>query len=247
MRLVTISDIHIREVNDQGHQCLRSFLAHPLTQKATHVALLGDIFDLMAGDHAAYVERFQEIFDELGELCKTGKIVFFAEGNHDMHLTALFKRASLSWGVEAAHRLQVLPTERIIEIAGKNVVIGHGDEYNRSDTTYLKYKKFIKKPLLAFIADHVMPLAVIDYFGQQASKKSRAYGSRTYNEEEVRLKFRHGVEAMTPDGVDVVVGGHSHVVDEFKFKKGVYLNNGYPPKSRKFIAVDSEGSRLVDF
>ena len=247
MRLVTISDIHIRELNDQGHDCLKDFLDHPLTRDATHIGLLGDIFDLMAGDHEAYVTRFHDIFEAMGNLCRQGKIVFFAEGNHDMHLSGLFKRASQSWGVEAAHRLQVLSKERLIEIDGQQVVIGHGDEYNRTDTTYLKYKSFIKKPWLAFVADHVMPLGFLDYVGERASKKSRAYGHRTHNEEEVRQKFRLGVEAMTPETVSIVIGGHSHVVDEFRFKNKVYLNNGFPPKSRKFIAVDSEGARLVTF
>lgn len=247
MRLVTLSDIHIRELNDQGHRCLNDFLSHPLTVEATHIGLLGDIFDLMAGDHEAYIVRFREIFEAIGNLCRQEKIVYFAEGNHDMHLEGLFKRASREWGVQAAHRFQVLSSERLVEIAGKQVIIGHGDEYNRSDSTYLKYKSFIKKPWLAFIADHVMPLAVLDYVGERASKKSRAYGNRSYNEEEVRQKFRAGVELMTPVVAEIVLGGHSHVVDEYKFKNKVYLNNGFPPKSRKFIAVDSEGPRLVTF
>ena len=247
MRLVTLSDIHIRSLNDQGHQCLNDFFAHPLTRDATHVGLLGDIFDLMAGDHEAYIPRFHAIFEAIGNICRQGKIVFFAEGNHDMHLNALFKRASNSWGLEAAHRLQVLSTERQVEIAGKQIIIGHGDEYNRTDTTYLRYKSFIKKPWLAFVADHVMPLAILDYVGERASKKSRAYGTRTYNEEEVRQKFRLGVEAMTPELAEIVIGGHSHVVDEYRFNNKVYLNNGFPPKSRKFIVVDSEGARLVTF
>jgi UDP-2,3-diacylglucosamine hydrolase len=247
MRLVTLSDIHIRELNDIGHQCLNDFLAHPLTRGSTHVGLLGDIFDLMAGDHAAYVERFREIFEAVGDLCREGKVVYFAEGNHDMHLDSLFKRLSKGWGIEAAHRLQVIPSERLIEIAGRQIVIGHGDEYNLTDLTYLKYKAFIKKPWLAFVADHVMPLAILDYVGHRASKTSRAYGHRTYNEEEVRQKFRAGVESKTPNEAQVVIGGHSHVVDEYAFQDKLYLNNGFPPKSRKFIAVDSEGARLVNF
>ena len=164
-----------------------------------------------------------------------------------MHLTALFKRLSDSWGLEASHRLQVLYTDRTLEIAGKKVLIGHGDEYNREDTTYLKYKDFIKRPSLAFVADHVMPLAILDFVGNKASKKSRSYGERKYNEDDIKRKFRSGVEGMTAKDVDVVIGGHSHVVDEWKFGKTLYLNNGYPPKSRQFIVVDEAGARLSSF
>ncbi len=247
MRLCTLSDIHIRELGDEGHRCLEDFFRHPLVQSSTHVGLLGDIFDLMAGDHAAYVTRYAGIFSQLEKFCTEGKVVYFAEGNHDMHVTRLFKRASSAWGLEAAHRLQVLMRERRLEVAGQRVVIGHGDEYNRQDTVYLKYKAFIKKPSLAFVADHLMPLAILDFFGQQASKKSRAYGSRSYNEEEIRQKFRAGVELLTPAGVDIVVGGHSHVVDDYQFGETRYLNNGYPPKSRQFVVVDAAGARLAPF
>lgn len=244
MRLVALSDIHIRATGDAGAQCLEQFFAHPLTQSASHVALLGDIFDLVAGNHAAYLERWGSVFERLREFCEAGKTVYFAEGNHDMHLERLFRSASRRWSPAAADRLVVLPTELTLEIAGLRVLISHGDEYNQQDTTYLKYKRFIKRPTLRFVADFVMPLAILDYIGNKASQKSRAYGERLFNETEVRDKFRHGVRTMVAPDVDVVVGGHSHVVDEWRNGRTLYLNNGYPPKSRKFVVVDAAGPRL---
>ena len=100
---------------------------------------------------------------------------------------------------------------------------------------------------MAWIADYVMPLTVLDYLGAKASKKSRSYGERSYNEEEVRRKFREGIEQRLGPKVDVIVGGHSHVVDEYSFNGTTYLNNGFPPKSRKFSLVNARESRLIDF
>jgi UDP-2,3-diacylglucosamine hydrolase len=247
MQLACISDIHIITEGDAGDRCLQDFLSHPAVQDATHIGLLGDIFDLMAGDHPAYLQRYEKLFHRLGEMCAQGKTIFFAEGNHDMHLERLFKRVTKSWGLEAAHRFQIIYHEKIIDLNGKKVLLGHGDEFNRHDLTYLKYKKFIKRPIMSLIADYVMPLTVLDYLGVKASKKSRAYGGKTYNEEEVRGKFREGVQQRPGLEVDVIVGGHSHVVDEFSFRDTIYLNNGFPPKSRKFCLVNSGGARLVDF
>lgn len=245
MRLVTISDIHIRFVNDAGYQCLQNFFTHPFTQTATHIGLLGDIFDLMAGHHSVYLKRWKSFFESIQHFCEQGKIVYLAEGNHDMHLTRLCNQATKKWSREAAKRFIVLPHDLIIRINEKVVLIGHGDEYNRDDITYLKYKAFIKKPWLSVVADYFMPLALLDYAGARASKKSRAYGEKRFNEESIREKFRAGVKQMTPPNVDIVLGGHSHVLDRWEFDGKIYLNNGFPPKSQQFIKVDADGATLV--
>lgn len=244
MRLVALSDIHIRQAGDSGAKCLEQFFRHPLTQGSTHVALLGDIFDLVAGNHAEYLMRWSSVFDQLKSFCESGKTVYFAEGNHDMHLERLFESVSKTWAPESARRLIVIPTELRISLNELTVLLSHGDEYNQEDTTYLKYKRFIKRPSLRFVADYIMPLSVLDYLGNKASKKSRAYGERTFNEAEVREKFRRGVSALVAPDVDVVVGGHSHVVDHWQNGQTTYLNNGYPPKSKVFVVVDDAGARL---
>ena len=245
MRLVTISDIHIRSLNDAGYQCLQQFFSHPLTQSATHIGLLGDIFDLMAGHHSAYLKRWKTFFDSIHAFCEQGKIVYLAEGNHDMHLTRLCRQATRKWSMEAAKRFIVIPQDLIIKIGDKTVLLGHGDEYNRDDATYLKYKAFIKQPWLSVVADYMMPLAFLDFAGERASKKSRAYGEKRFNEESIKIKFREGVKLMTPANIEIVLGGHSHVLDRWEFDGKVYLNNGFPPKSQHFINVDNDGAKLV--
>ncbi len=244
MRLVTLSDIHIKEIGDDGYRCLISFLGNPLTQTATHIALLGDIFDLMAGDHEQYIKRWQEIFEKLRLLCSKGVVVYVAEGNHDMHLTKLFERVRASWGVEAGHRLQVIQDYKIIEGLNKKIYLSHGDEFNQLDLAYLKYKKIIKNNFFKFVANFIMPLSVLDYVGKIASKKSRAYGERTYNEDDVRQKFRNGLGGLVPPNVNIVIGGHSHVKDDIVVGGFHYLNNGYPPKSKCFVVFDEFGARL---
>ena len=244
MRLVTISDIHIKSLNDEGYQCLQRFFDHPLTQSATHIGLLGDIFDLMAGHHSAYLKRWEQFFESIRKFCEEGKTVYLVEGNHDMHLTRLCTKVKIKWEKNTASRFIVIPQDHVLKIGDKNVLIGHGDEYNREDTTYLKYKAFIKQPWISIVANYFMPLSILDYAGVKASKKSRTYGKKKFNEERIREKFRDGVKLMTPANIDIVLGGHSHVIDRWEFDGKIYLNNGYPPKSQKFIAVDKAGARL---
>ncbi len=241
MVLATISDLHIRHLGDAGHQCLVAFLTSATVRRASHLALLGDIFDLMAGDHGRYVERWGPIWSLLAECAARGTRVLYAEGNHDMHLGNLFARVKKKWpGLE----IELIPENYLLELGAQKIVLGHGDEYNRTDVKYLKYKRFIKAPPLRLIADHVMPLAVLDAIGTRASKRSRAYGMKTFDEARVREQTRIGVRTQTPADVDVVIGGHSHVMDEWRFDEKLYLNNGFPPRSHHFCVVDEDGGRL---
>lgn len=245
MPLATISDIHIHQSGDPGDRVLRSFSENSLVKSSTHVGLLGDIFDLMAGDHPEYLARHSEVFDLIRKWCEAGKVVFFAEGNHDMHLSTLFRRLSQSWSPAAASRLVVLRKDRLVEIDGIKIKLGHGDRYNQEDTVYLRYMDIITSSACAFLADHLMPYQVLKYLGERASVKSRKYGTKKFDEESVRQKFRRGVELLTPSEASVVIGGHSHVADMHAWDGHLYVNNGYPPKSGKFVYVDTAGARLV--
>ena len=82
---------------------------------------------------------------------------------------------------------------------------------------------------MGLIADYLMPISVLDYLGEKASKKSRKYGAIRFNEEDVRSKFREGLARYRNSKIDIVVGGHSHVADFYKEDALTYLNNGYPP------------------
>jgi predicted phosphodiesterase len=76
---------------------------------------------------------------------------------------------------------------------------------------------------------------------------SRKKGSRTFNVEQVRERFRHGVGVTTRGRYDFVLGGHSHVQDEYKIPESssIYLNNGYALKTRTFILIDNHKSKFI--
>jgi UDP-2,3-diacylglucosamine hydrolase len=245
MRLSTISDLHIRCYSDEGYKTFTQFCEHPLVQTSTHVGLLGDIFDLMAGDHQEYVTRWEHFFLLIQNLCESGKVVYYFEGNHDMHLKVLFKRVVRNWPIEVSHRFIHVSDSVPLDLLGFKIIIGHGDEYNRTDVTYLKYKRFIKRKPLGFVANHLMPLGVLDYLGHKASIKSRKYGAKKFDFEKIRQLNREGVSDIHGKDFDIIIGGHTHIVEEWKTNGFIYLNNGFPQRSKMFSVVDSEGARLV--
>lgn len=233
MRLSAISDVHVKAPHDEADKLLMRFLTHPLVASSEYVLLLGDIFDLMAGDHPEYLRLFSHIFDRLDELLKQGKKIYFSEGNHDVHLERLFLKR---WPGR-----ELVPSQKpFIEIIdGKIYYFSHGDEHEVDNLSYQRYMRFIQSPPLRFVANHVMPYRVLNFLGERASKGSRKKGSKIFNEEGVRERFRQGVAATTSGQYDFVIGGHSHVKDVYSFGKSKYVNNGYALRSKSFIHIDS--------
>jgi UDP-2,3-diacylglucosamine hydrolase len=233
MRITAISDVHIKQPHDAADSLLCRFLDHPLVQQSDYVVLLGDIFDLMCGPHQAYLSDYAHIFERLEKLMVAGKKVLFFEGNHDVHLQQLFNQDQREVTLQAA-QYPVVET-----IAGKTYYFSHGDEHEVDNHSYQRYKKWILSPPLRFIANYVMPYWLLNFLGERASKVSRKKGSRVFNFERVKERFRVGVKTTTQGKYDFVLGGHSHVQDIFTFGNlpTIYINNGYALKTKTFIHI----------
>lgn len=241
MKIAAISDVHVKTPSDEADQLLQSFLNHPEVQTADYVLLLGDIYDLMVGPHEAYLKKFSIHFQKIEELISQGKKVYFFEGNHDVHLERLFKKK--------LNNNQIVITQNpIIEtIDGKTYYFSHGDEHEVDNHSYHRYIRFIRSRPLKFVADFIMPYSVIHFLGERASKISRKKGSRKFDAEAVREKFRSGVKTVTEGKYDFVLGGHSHVKDDYLIpdSNSRYLNNGYALKSQSFILIENHLPRFV--
>jgi UDP-2,3-diacylglucosamine hydrolase len=235
MKISAISDVHVKLPHDEADKLLMAFLNDPLVTSSNYIFLLGDIFDLMCGPHSPYIEDFRHIFQRLDELLNSGVKVYYCEGNHDVHLERLFK---LYW----PEGKLVPKQEPVIEtIDDKIYYFSHGDEHEVDNLSYQKYKKIILSAPLRLVANRIMPYAVLNLIGMRASKVSRKKGARAFDEELVKSRFREGVEATTQGRYDFVLGGHSHVKDNYlmKNRSSTYINNGYALRSRSFIHIDN--------
>lgn len=235
MKISAISDVHVKLPHDEADKLLMAFLNDPLVRSSNYVFLLGDIFDLMCGPHSPYIEDFRHIFQRLDELLNSGIKVYYCEGNHDVHLERLFK---LYWPDG-----KLVPTqEPVIEsIDDKIYYFSHGDEHEIDNLSYQRYKRIILSAPLRFVANRIMPYAVLNMIGIKASKVSRKKGARAFDEELVKSRFREGVEVTTQGKYDFVLGGHSHVKDNYLMKNenSHYINNGYALRTRSFIHIDN--------
>lgn len=243
MKIATISDIHVKNPHDYSDKLLQKFINHSFTQDSDYIFFLGDIFDLMCGPHDQYLEAYKHFFESLEILVKKNKKVFFVEGNHDVHLDKLFKKYF------CFENITVSQNPIFLTLENKKYLFSHGDEYDFDNLSYHRYKKFIFSPPLRFIANYVMPFALLNYMGQKASVISRKAGKKKFDFERVKEKFRYGVEKICgQDELEIIVGGHSHVQDLYKMKnqKSIYINNGYIPVTKNFIAIENHLPRFIN-
>lgn len=241
MKIAAISDVHVKKPDDEAFHLLLSFFGHPQVKTADYVLFLGDIFDLMVGPHDSYLKLFHEIFSSMDELQKAGKKVLFFEGNHDVHLEKLFKKI---W----KHDEIVVRQEPLIcDIDGMSYYFSHGDEHEIDNLSYQRYIRFIRSWPLKIVADYLMPLSILDFIGERASKLSRKKGSRKFDAEEVKWRFRQGVSQKTHGRFDFVLGGHSHVQDLYQLpkSKSCYINNGYALQTKTFVFIEEHRPQFI--
>lgn len=233
-KIVAISDVHVKKPGDSSDHILMQFLSHPEVLSADYILLLGDIYDLMCGPHEEYLKLFHHHFEKLRELGSKGKKIYFFEGNHDVHLEQLFSKVWKNGEVIVSQ----VPILEVID--GRVYYFSHGDEHEVDNISYHKYIKFIRSGPLKFFANHVMPYKVLNLVGKNASKLSRKKGSKQFNAEKVRGRFRAGIVQTIKENIDFILGGHSHVQDQFLVPgtQSIYVNNGYAPHTKTFIHIE---------
>jgi len=236
-KISVISDVHVQVPNDKAYYLLLSFLNHPTVRSSTDIVLLGDIFDLMCGQHGEYGLQFKQIWDAINSLLNQGKNVYYFEGNHDLHLEKLFER------LFSRENFKLLKDSLVID----DIYFSHGDDHDYLNTSYQNYKKFITRPELNYIANNLVPYFILEHFGRQASKKSRTYGALTFNEVEVREKFRLGALRISDENIKTIVAGHSHVKDMVQLGNGkLYINNGFPLTEGTFLLIEKGKSQFIN-
>jgi UDP-2,3-diacylglucosamine hydrolase len=247
MKIVSISDLHIKSQEDEASKILMRFFRHDHTASADAVFLLGDIFDLMVGPHATYEEQFCEFFSECEKIIKRDQKLYYIEGNHDVHIRKLFFRYFSSKGIDYKDRFFIHQSPIEIESKDFKYLLSHGDEYDFENINYQNYKKFIYRPFMRFIGENLIPYHLINFLGTRASRISREAGKKNFDKEKVRQKIRNGVEKIITVKYQFIVGGHSHVLDEYKTSnKSTYINNGFPLLDKKFISIENEKYQFID-
>lgn len=233
MAIYSISDIHVKP-DGRNQDLLEQFLSINFNSNDV-IIFLGDIFDLVIGNHDEYIKKYNYFFKKLEEYKSKNIKVYYIEGNHDFHLDKLMDKYNVS-----VHTQPIKLTWK-----EKEILFCHGDEIEIGNLSYKIYKAFIRSKPLNIIGNYLMPYALLNYIGFRASAKSRAKNKNRYGNPQNNLKIRDAFREAAKRAslnyqINIIVAGHSHFKDEFIEGKLEYYNNGYNPYTKSYIKIDEK-------
>ena len=245
MKISAIADIHVKDSNSINYQFLLSFLKHEKVQESDTIYLLGDIFDLMIGNHHEYFSEFSQFFALLEDLNKREVKVHYVEGNHDFHLKRLFDKFINQRQLNPDY-LQVHPNGLLEKVSGKDVLFIHGDEFGFDNTIISSYRKIIRSKTMQLVANYFINYKMLNYIGKRFSTYSRSKGLKKHSNNTIdrQLKiFHQKMEAIHRlVGSDYIICGHHHIQDIYQSKNGfISINVGEPAKTNSFLHFSGEG------
>lgn len=239
LKIVAISDLHITDTSCPEWQVLLHFLDSPQVASATHIYLLGDIFDLLIGGHHYYAEKFAQFFSRINDLARAGKIISYFEGNHDFAFQKLFR---------SIPNVTIYREGQLLLANGISYYFCHGDHLEVSNYSYILYTKFIRSSLMRTLIN-LVPSFFIQWIGRHSSRYSRKKGARKVKITGTHARKEHFIADVTNflnnNQIDIIVCGHSHFTADLKIQNSHYLNPGRSGHTQKFVWIEGGKAELL--
>jgi UDP-2,3-diacylglucosamine hydrolase len=193
-----ISDLHLQASHPRTAEAFFRFLAERAVQ-AERLYLLGDIFEYWAGDDDLDDPFNASVAAALRRVSDAGTAVYWLGGNRDFLVGTGFAEAA---------GLTLLAEPHVATIAGRKVLLVHGDAQCTDDVKYMAFRAQVRDPAWQrqFLA---MPLAQRKAIIAGLREGSRAaHGEKSY---EIMDVTPAAVAALHADsGTDVIIHGHTH-------------------------------------
>lgn len=216
MTALFISDLHLCEESPAITRAFLAFLEGP-ARAAQDLFILGDLFEYWVGDDDVDSPFNRCIADALRALGNGGVALHFVAGNRDF---------LVGEGFAARAGLRLLPDPSLIEIAGRPVLVTHGDAFCTDDHAYQAYRAQVRDPawLRGFLA---RPLGERKAFVEElrrrseSAKQEKASAIMDVNDEAVAASLReHGYPTLI-HGHTHRPGHHVHMVDGHRCERWV--------------------------
>jgi UDP-2,3-diacylglucosamine hydrolase len=229
-----ISDLHLQASHPRTAEAFFRFLAERAAH-AERLYLLGDIFEYWAGDDDLDDPFNRSVATALRRLSDGGTAVYWLGGNRDFLVGTGFAEAA---------GLTLLPEPHVATIAGRQVVLVHGDAQCTDDVKYMAFRAQVRDPAWQgqFLA---MPLAQRKAIIAGLREGSRAaHGEKSYEIMDVTPAAVATLHAETD--TDVIIHGHTHrpALHEADGKRRYVLPDwelDAEPIRGGWIAIDEDG------
>jgi len=215
------SDFHLGIANSKQREKKIISWLDKASEDATHIFLLGDLFDYWF-EYRHYVPKgFVRFLGKLAALRDQGIDIQVFTGNHDIWMFDYFPN---ELGIPV-HR-----DGQIYEFNKVKLWIGHGDGKGPADHGYKRLKKIFHSPILQFLYRQIHPdLAynLANYFSGRSREQQSTDLPFLGMEREWLMQYCERKLVHHPD-VNYFIFGHRHlpIYHSLSNQKSVYINTG---------------------
>lgn len=195
VRAIFLSDAHLAWPEDDNYARMLAFLGR--LRDLPDLFILGDFFAFWMG-FARVPARYRPAVEALRTLVEGGTRLHYVEGNHDIDVGRYFARRLGA---------RVHPERAEVELAGKRLLLVHGDTVDRADRGYRFLRAFLRSVPMKGLSRAVPPEGVLAIARRFAEHKD--YGV-TRNTRLPPLLEGFARERWA-EGYDGVLMGHCHV------------------------------------
>jgi UDP-2,3-diacylglucosamine hydrolase len=211
-----VSDTHFGagDPADQGQRVRRFCAWLDQLEDASHLYLVGDIFDFWL-DYPTFMPKTHlEILFSLRRLMDRRVEIVFIGGNHDVWCADYF---SQSLGITT------MESGTVVEHQGVRLLLDHGDGLLTGDRFYRLFRSVVRNPVLVFLAKAIHP-ELLHRLALFISRRSRS-ADDSAREDILELIRRYGNDHSHKD-VDHLVTGHVHTPCQIEFDGWTFTNLG---------------------
>lgn len=192
-----LSDLHVPAAGGAVVDRLAALLAHARDRRA-RVFVLGDLFDSYVSPAQLRVGVWRDVAALFHGAARGGVECALLHGNRDFLLGREFERASGG---------RVVPGGIGCTLAGRRVLLLHGDELCQNDLPYQRAKRWLRHPLTKAVA-RALPLRAALWLAERARRRSRLVIERG---DQTRFDpTTAAVQAAFATGAELLVFGHIH-------------------------------------
>jgi UDP-2,3-diacylglucosamine hydrolase len=235
---VFLSDVHLGlsiPGAEYREKALISFLRGIRTE-ASHLFLLGDIFDFWMEYRYAIRPDYFQILHELKLLVDAGVEVHHLSGNHDFAIGSFLSR-------EIGLILHDDPLE--LRLPGKRLWLSHGDRLVETGILSRTIRRILRSPINQRLFRLLHPDMGIR-LGQRVSRLSRSCVNNGIKPNEPET-YRKAAAGILSKNFDVVVMGHTHYPEILRFGEKWYVNTGQWIYSYNYCLMRDNGLTLWEF
>lgn len=192
-----ISDLHLEESRPDITDAFLAFM-DAIQGKAHTLYILGDFFESWIGDDENTALQVK-IKQRLKAFTDQGAVLFFMHGNRDFLMGDLFAQETGS---------TLLEDPSLVELAGEQVLLMHGDSLCTADIGYMKFRATIRNP--AFLEPFLKrPIEERKITAQQLRVMSQA-NNQGKSMEIMDVTQDEVTQVMNQHKVSTLIHGHTH-------------------------------------